>query len=44
MKKMKTLMALGATLGLVIVSTHGTWALEEIVKSVAEGCNKEIRT
>ena len=44
MKRMKTLMALGATLGLVILSTHGTWALEEIVKSVAEGCNKEIRT
>jgi hypothetical protein len=41
---MKTLIALGATLGLVILSTHGTWALEKIVKSVAEGCNKEIRT
>ncbi|MEE9138687.1 MAG: cysteine rich repeat-containing protein [candidate division NC10 bacterium] len=44
MKRMKTLIALGATLGLVILSTHGTWALEKIVKSVAEGCNKEIRT
>ncbi len=44
MKRMKTLIALGATLGLVIVSTHGTWALEGIVKSVAEGCNEEIRT
>ncbi|MCZ6478823.1 MAG: cysteine rich repeat-containing protein [candidate division NC10 bacterium] len=41
---MKTLIALGATLGLVILSTHDTWALEKIVKSVAEGCNKEIRT
>jgi hypothetical protein len=28
----------------VILSTHDTWALEKIVKSVAEGCNKEIRT
>jgi hypothetical protein len=44
MKRMKTLIALGATLGLVILSTHDTWALEKIVKSVAEGCNKEIRT
>ncbi len=43
MKKMKMLIAVGATLGVMILSTHGSWALEKIVKSVAEGCTKELK-
>ncbi|MEE9124743.1 MAG: cysteine rich repeat-containing protein [candidate division NC10 bacterium] len=43
MKKMKMLIAVGATLGVMILSTHGSWALEKIVKSVTEGCNKELK-
>ena len=44
MKTTKKLIAAGMTLSALMLAVPGAWALEDLVKSVQEGCKKELES